>query len=224
MPKKRARRKPIKYEFKPGWKFVRERLKPPSVCAKSSYRTITSKNTGRRGPPKGVQVISCCPKGYKRDKNNRCVRRGKTKPAITQALRHTVARFKKRHASVWRQLQEARIGAGGIRTVDGRKAPTRRPKAKGKRGRVRGEDLFKNRRLTLSGIASGRKFGDPQFTSDSALKAHMSMQAGPGYKTGASLDAPLAGLFGGVDHETLRRAKSKVDEASTILRLAMQKR
>jgi hypothetical protein len=218
MAKKKSKRtrKPIKFEYKKGWKYVRERLVEPSRCARSSYRTVTRGNVKASGgrPPRGVQVISCCPKGYRRDAQNRCIRGSAHRPAVTQALRHTVSRFKSKHPSEWRELQEAKAGKKGIKTIrpGAKRKRTVRRKAKGK---ARTPSLYEHRRMELEGIAlgmdfpskehlrawmseqikAGREFKGWDFKDDKALRAYMSMQAGPGYQTGARLDEGLEGML-----------------------------
>jgi len=100
-----------KFEWKPGWTEVKERVMPPSSCNPAQYR---------RGKIKGgVDAVFCCPKGTVFDKRKKgCLRKGKVagKPKL-QALRHKVSSFKKRHPVAWRKLQEKKPGKGGVRVV-----------------------------------------------------------------------------------------------------------
>jgi hypothetical protein len=100
-----------KFEWKPGWTEVKERKLPPSSCNPSQYK---------RGKIKGgVDAIYCCPKGTVFDeKKSGCYRAGKKagKPKL-QALRHRLPSFKKRHPTIWKKLQNAKPGKGGVRRV-----------------------------------------------------------------------------------------------------------
>lgn len=111
---KRKSRATIKYEWKPGWKQVRERLMEPAFCARGEYRTTTLSK------PKDVQGILCCPRGTTLAAGRGCRRDGEAAGSMKlQALRHGVGKFKFRHPDVWARLQAARPDSKGIRTVPG---------------------------------------------------------------------------------------------------------
>ena len=104
----------IKFEWKPGWKQVRERLMEPAFCARGEYRTKTFST------PKDVQGVLCCLRGTKLASGRGCRRDGEAAGSMRlQALRHGVEKFKFRHADIWKKLQTAKPNAKGIRTVTG---------------------------------------------------------------------------------------------------------
>jgi len=114
MAKKRRPRAAIKYEWKPGWKQVRERLMEPQSCTHGSYRTKTLSTS------KDVQGVMCCPKGTTLTEGRGCRREGGPASSMKlQALRHGVGKFRFRHPDIWAQLQAARPDSRGIRTVQG---------------------------------------------------------------------------------------------------------
>ena len=129
-----VRRPTIKFEWKseagPGkpWNFVRERLAPPSKCAKMSYRTLHHGNV--KNIPPGVRVLSCCPKGSSRGPDGRCYKKAKKVkgkkgakrpkirvPGFTQAVLHHTDRFAIRHPEIWGVLLNKRPGKDGVTTV-----------------------------------------------------------------------------------------------------------
>ena len=114
----------IKYEWKPGWKQIRERLMEPQFCERGQYRTKVLSTA------KDVQGVMCCPKDTKLSAGKGCRRDGKITGSMRlQALRHGVSKFKFRHPDIWAQLQAARPSAEGIRTVwAGKSVEARRTK------------------------------------------------------------------------------------------------
>jgi len=102
-----------KFEWKPGWKEVKERRKEPSSCSSGNYK---------RGPvskKKDVAGVFCCPKGTKLKKGKRGCFRGNKKVGSMQlqALRHKVGAFKKNHPDIWSRLQKAKPNKDGVRQV-----------------------------------------------------------------------------------------------------------
>lgn len=94
-----------KFEWKPGWDFVKERRVPPTRCAPAQYRTSTLSQE------KGVLGVFCCPKGTRFSPGKQgCVRAGrKARKPILQALRHPTEAFAKDHPRAWKKL----VAAGG---------------------------------------------------------------------------------------------------------------
>jgi hypothetical protein len=109
----------IKWEWKPTWKYVRERIVEPTACEKGQYRT-------KRFSPvekKDVYGVLCCPKGTKLKPNNQGCFRGRTRVGsmMLQSMRHDITKFKKNHPDIWRKLMMKKPDSSGIRTVKGRK-------------------------------------------------------------------------------------------------------
>jgi hypothetical protein len=102
-----------KFEWKPSWTEIKERIVPPSKCQPGQYRR------DQVSKAKGVDAIYCCPKGTVFDPKKRgCFKGGKRKARpILQALRHKVDKFKKRYPVVWTKLQKKKTTKGGVRKV-----------------------------------------------------------------------------------------------------------
>lgn len=125
----RRKRSFVKLEWKPGWRYVRERQMDPQFCAKGSYRTLSKRNVPSM--PEGVLVVTCCPRSAKRNARGQCCSKGSCASSRVQAIRHSVERFRFRHKPEWRALMEAKPNKKGIRTVRGGKGPRRRTRRAG---------------------------------------------------------------------------------------------
>lgn len=123
----RRMRRSIKWEYKPGWNYVRERLLDPGACAKASYRTLSRTNVPT--VPEGVLIVTCCPKGSSRNARGQCCSGTVCSSGKAQAIRHSVGRFRFRHPDVWAALKSAPPSASGIRIVWGAVRPVRRRRA-----------------------------------------------------------------------------------------------
>lgn len=91
-----------KFDYKPGWTYVRERKIPPSRCQPGSYRT---KRLSAKGA-KDVLGVFCCPRGTRLIAGRRgCFRGGKrvARPKL-QALRHGRAKFCRRKPRVCKRI------------------------------------------------------------------------------------------------------------------------
>jgi hypothetical protein len=84
----------MKLDFKPSWKFVRERQIPPGRCVQGSYLTAS--------PAPGLRVVTC------KDK--------RTGMRTTQTILHHRERFRIRHPELWEEIER-----GGTVDLRGRK-------------------------------------------------------------------------------------------------------